>query len=197
MTRLGTVFVHVIDTGVGMSEWQLQSLFKEPWTQFNASETQEGKGSGLGLFIGQSMAMQHGGQLQASSRGIGLGSTFTLELPLYHAPEEMEEGPQLDEIIDDMAVPECTETSTSCRGTLRLLVVDDVQSNRKLLSRLTRNRHHRVNEAIDGREAVTNVQAAMKEEDPYDCILMDHECLSSKVQVLCGRFGECLAMPSL
>ena len=58
---------------------------------------------------------------------------------------------------------------------LRILVVDDVQSNRKLVARMARNRNHRVDEAQNGREAVDKVRAARKAHTPYDTILMDYE----------------------
>jgi signal transduction histidine kinase len=40
------------------------------------------KGTGLGLFIVRSVVERHGGRVYAESAGEGLGSTFTLTLPL-------------------------------------------------------------------------------------------------------------------
>jgi Histidine kinase-, DNA gyrase B-, and HSP90-like ATPase len=84
--RHGTVLIRVTDTGVGMSEKQLESLFQDG-TQFNVNELQSGHGSGLGLFISKGMVAQHGGELRASSPGLGHGATFTLSLPLYQIPD--------------------------------------------------------------------------------------------------------------
>jgi len=58
---------------------------------------------------------------------------------------------------------------------LRVLVVDDVASNRKLLKRLVANQGHIVEEAVDGQEAVEKVADAISRNLPYDSILMDYE----------------------
>lgn len=65
------------DTGCGMTPEVLANLF-EPF--FTKSRT--GKGTGLGLFISHQIVDQHGGTITASSPGPGLGSTFTVRLPL-------------------------------------------------------------------------------------------------------------------
>ena len=65
------------DTGCGMSADVLQNIF-EPF--FTRSRT--GKGTGLGLFISHQIIDQHGGTIEASSPGQGLGSTFTVRVPL-------------------------------------------------------------------------------------------------------------------
>lgn len=58
---------------------------------------------------------------------------------------------------------------------LRILVVDDVASNRKLLVRLVKKHGHIVDDAVDGRDAVEKVAQAVEEGWMYDAILMDHE----------------------
>jgi signal transduction histidine kinase len=65
------------DTGCGMTADVLQNIF-EPF--FTRSRT--GKGTGLGLFISHQIIDQHGGTIEASSPGQGLGSTFTVRVPL-------------------------------------------------------------------------------------------------------------------
>ena len=209
-----------------MSETQLSSLFQDG-AQFNVNELQAGQGSGLGLYISKGMAEQHGGSLVATSDGLGLGTTFTLSLPLYWVPpEESEEqspgndscemtatmtstalapgyGFQLDSSVEQDVENQCgranpmpgspKEGSRGSAGihenlpSLRILVVDDVKSNRRLIARLARNRHHIVEEAFDGQDALDKVRAALEEstsvaetgEDErsssYDVILMDYE----------------------
>jgi signal transduction histidine kinase len=65
------------DSGCGMEADVLENIF-EPF--FTRSRT--GKGTGLGLFISQRVATQHGGTITASSDGPGRGSTFSVRLPL-------------------------------------------------------------------------------------------------------------------
>lgn len=69
-----------------MTNDQLQELFQEG-VQFNVNVLQAGQGSGLGLYISKGIVKQHGESLVASSDGIGLGTTFTMRLPLYEVSE--------------------------------------------------------------------------------------------------------------
>jgi PAS domain S-box-containing protein len=74
----GRIALDVIDTGAGMDEQQLAQLF-QPFNRLG----QEGgpvEGTGIGLVISQRLAELMGGALRARS-SLGMGSTFTLELP--------------------------------------------------------------------------------------------------------------------
>jgi two-component system sensor histidine kinase SenX3 len=74
-----TVRICVRDRGVGIPRSQLRRIFRRFYRVqargFNV------KGTGLGLYIVQSIARQHGGRVFADSDGEGKGATFTLELP--------------------------------------------------------------------------------------------------------------------
>lgn len=67
----------VRDTGCGMAKDVLQKVFEPFYTR-----SKTGKGTGLGLFISQRVATQHGGTITAASDGPGKGSTFTVRFPL-------------------------------------------------------------------------------------------------------------------
>jgi two-component system, OmpR family, sensor histidine kinase SenX3 len=73
--------VRVTDRGVGISPAELKRIFRR-FYRIPASVAMRTKGSGLGLFIVRSVARKHGGRAFAESEGAGLGSTFTLLLPL-------------------------------------------------------------------------------------------------------------------
>jgi PAS domain S-box-containing protein len=75
---LGAITVR--DTGLGMSSEELALVF-EPYVQFDNSLSREHKGTGLGMPISRQMARAMGGDLVATSEP-GVGSTFTLTLPL-------------------------------------------------------------------------------------------------------------------
>lgn len=165
--RSGSVQIKVIDTGAGMSQEQLTALFREG-IQFNVNELQSGQGSGLGLFISMGIVKQHGGDLVVSSEGLGRGTTFACTLPLYHVPDaQTPPTPPAEQVVAPKEKVKPTP--------LRILVVDDIATNRKLLTRLAVNKGHSVDEAKDGREAVDKVVNASRENNPYDTILMDYE----------------------
>lgn len=83
----GTAQLAFTDSGCGMTSEVLQNIF-EPF--FTRSRT--GKGTGLGLFISHQIIDQHGGTIEASSPGPGLGSTFTVRVPLTEVGGQ--EGPE-------------------------------------------------------------------------------------------------------
>lgn len=69
----------VSDTGIGMTEEQLQHIFK-PFTQADASTTRKYGGTGLGLTISQRLCQILGGEIAVESE-VERGSTFTVRLP--------------------------------------------------------------------------------------------------------------------
>ena len=78
--RKDVLVIRVTDTGIGMSEEQLQRLFL-PFEQADATTTRRFGGSGLGLSICKDLVSQLGGDISASSQ-LGLGSTFVVSLPI-------------------------------------------------------------------------------------------------------------------
>ncbi|TME61994.1 MAG: HAMP domain-containing histidine kinase [Chloroflexi bacterium] len=73
--------VTVKDQGVGLARSHLGVLFKK-YGRVEIPENRERIGVGLGLYVARLIAEAHGGTITASSVGLGLGSTFVLELPL-------------------------------------------------------------------------------------------------------------------
>lgn len=78
--------VEVCDTGVGIPEDEQKNIF-EPFRQVSNSITRENRGSGLGLAIVKQLVELMGGQISLQSE-MGVGSTFTITLPLINAPGE-------------------------------------------------------------------------------------------------------------
>ena len=75
----GTLAVHVRDTGIGIPQDRLETVF-ETFTQLDGSDTRRAGGTGLGLAIASRLAERLGGALWAESEP-GHGSTFCLRLP--------------------------------------------------------------------------------------------------------------------
>jgi signal transduction histidine kinase len=73
--------IKVSDNGIGLSPEFLPRVF-EKFTQADTSLSRQNTGLGLGLAIVQHLVKTHGGTVQADSRGIGCGATFTVRLPL-------------------------------------------------------------------------------------------------------------------
>jgi signal transduction histidine kinase len=172
----GFIDIRVIDTGVGMSSSQLKAVFDDG-VQFGANKLQGGGGSGLGMFIARSIVEQHQGTLNVESKGLGFGSTFIAKLPLYYDPSSTS---VTSENTEDFPPPSSIGTNGVQQPIpqeffpQRILVVDDVTPNLKLLMRLLKNRGHSCDGAVDGREAVECVKKAGAN-NPYDTILLDHE----------------------
>jgi signal transduction histidine kinase len=77
----GVQRISVEDSGVGISTTDQARLF-EKFYRVQKNEANGGLGSGLGLAIVKSVVEQHGGRVYVESR-LGVGSTFTIELPFH------------------------------------------------------------------------------------------------------------------
>jgi PAS domain S-box-containing protein len=148
--------VQVRDTGVGIPESKLPTLF-EKFSQADASTTRRYGGTGLGLAICKQLVTLMGGEIGAESRE-GAGSTFWFALPLA-----------LDAAPHALPVPEVDLTG------LRVLIVDDNQVNRKVLHEQVISWGMRNGSCASGAEALEALRAAARGGDPYDFVLLDYQ----------------------
>ena len=80
LTRdLGSVFVSVIDTGIGIPKEEIQKIF-DRFYRVDKARARETGGTGLGLAIALDAVKLHGGFIEVNSEE-GIGSKFTLVLP--------------------------------------------------------------------------------------------------------------------
>ncbi|MHB9066668.1 MAG: response regulator [Pirellulaceae bacterium] len=157
---------HVIDTGMGMTTEQMARIFK-PFEQADSSVTRRFGGTGLGLSISKRLAEALGGDLRVQSTP-GQGSTFTLLIetgPLSGV--RMIDAPTAEQLLQRTKQVEHTASDILLRPS-RVLIVDDGESNRQLISLLLRRAGLEVSEAENGVEAVHRV-----EEGTFDLVLMD------------------------
>jgi len=90
------IVISVSDTGIGIPEEKLESIFEE-FTQVDASTTRKVGGTGLGLPISRHFIEMHKGQIWVDSKP-GQGSTFSFAIPLTldtKAPDTIESLPSI------------------------------------------------------------------------------------------------------
>ncbi len=75
-----TVIIRIKDEGIGIPPSELKRVFRRFYRVVNLT-TQKQKGTGLGLFIVQSVIKKHNGKISVESEGEGKGSVFTIQLP--------------------------------------------------------------------------------------------------------------------
>ncbi len=150
------LMVRVTDTGIGIPSETLARLFR-PFTQADASTSRLYGGSGLGLAISRSLVGMMGGRIGAESEP-GKGSTFwfTLELPVA----DMTSGDACDAIA--------SSGPTDDISGLRVLVVEDNATNRRVLEALLGKLGVSVELVEGGQEALDALGR-----ERYDMVLMD------------------------
>ena len=123
---------------------------------------------GMGLYMSYQTVLKHqGGEMGFFSREVGKGSIFYFELPVEMISRQ--DIPSVTHIQDDQLV--------SSLPNLRILVVDDVESCRKLLIRniTIKMKPISVDQAVNGQDAVLKITASLACEKPYDLVFMDYE----------------------
>ena len=153
----GCLTIDVRDTGIGLTPTDRKTIF-EPFVQSDAVRgTHVYQGTGLGLAISQRLVIRMGGVIRLESE-VGKGSCFTVELPGI----ETAEGEKRTATGHSPALYAALERK------LRILLVDDVPLNLKVLSALLKKAGMESIQASSGFEALE----LLKRERP-DLILTD------------------------
>jgi signal transduction histidine kinase/ActR/RegA family two-component response regulator len=113
--------VHVSDNGRGISPDAMPNLFRQ-FSQVEPTHDINKGGLGLGLSIVKILVGKHGGSVVAESEGLGLGSTFTIKLPLRAV-----------ELAPAAAAADASMSNGSALKGLRILVVEDDNDSREVL----------------------------------------------------------------
>jgi PAS domain S-box-containing protein len=145
----------VTDTGPGIPHGKLGRIF-DPFDQLDPSNTRRHGGSGLGLSICRSLVEMMGGSIEVSSEE-GVGSTFTVRLPLARA--ERQQAP---------TAPEEAKAGALSGLSLRILAAEDNPMNQLVLTTLMGALGLDPYIVANGEEAVRAYQR-----EPWDLILMD------------------------
>ena len=148
----------VSDTGIGMTEAQMDKIFDD-FTQAEAATTAKFGGTGLGLSITKQLVEMMGGELSVGSEE-GVGSTFTIKVPrAVHQVEEVEstEAGLLSGIDEAMN-----------HANLTLLVIDDDPLAHDLVKRKLGAESYNIISALDGADGLVKARSQRP-----DLILLD------------------------
>ena len=158
------VVISVSDTGVGIPADQLEAIF-DPFVQADNSVTRQFGGTGLGLAICRRIVNALGGSISVTST-VGQGSTFKVTLPTGPLDGvKILDAPAADGLRSKSRLP---KSGPTCLAQVRILLVEDGSTNRKLLGLILRRAGAEVAEAEHGQ-----IGLEMATRDPYDLILMD------------------------
>lgn len=159
--------IHIMDTGIGMSEETLQTIF-EPYKQEDSSITAIAGGLGLGLSICKQLIEMHGGTLKASSIQ-GKGSVFTFTLPLAGGDAE-KDTPVTAPLVNRSELSFKTDPismnamigpfSKSFQYTYKpkVLAIDDDPVNLKVLTNILSEDQYEVETVMSGQEALQQLE---------------------------------------
>lgn len=153
-TADGRLQLAFTDSGAGMTPQTISRIFR-PFEQGSAEIVRRYGGLGLGLTISKAFLEAQNGIIEASSPGLGQGSTFTLSLPAIPASTQ---------------APRPPSTSPPLAGgqrQLEILLVEDHDDTSRVLSRLLERLGHRV------RVADSVASAILAAKQPFDLLLSD------------------------
>ncbi len=153
----GTLRIAVTDTGIGIAPENLRRIF-DPFVQGDSMRGGRAyEGSGLGLAISRWLVEKMGGRLSVTSRP-ECGSTFVVQLADVRFEAGRETAPE-----------EPVEMPSAAVGNCRVLLVDDVSMNLKVLAAMLKKIQVDSESATSGEEALRR----LRQDGNYDMVLTD------------------------
>ncbi|PQO46239.1 ATP-binding protein [Blastopirellula marina] len=149
------VTVRIKDNGIGLPPDQIKNIFTM-FMQIDRSLERSYSGLGIGLTLVKSLVEMHGGRIDVTSPGPGLGSEFSVTLPC--AKVDQEEDTQ----------PRSSAVGAHAADKHRVLVVDDNAAAADMLSKVVKMLGNEVRTAEDGKQAIEVAESFRPE-----IILMD------------------------
>ncbi len=170
IARLGanqrTLQIQVMDSGIGIPVDKQGAIFT-PFSQADASMTRRFGGTGLGLSISRKIAEALGGSIEVESEP-GVGSTFTATIATGEVLElESAATPPTSDVIPTANPESCDPIGRVPRG-CRVLLVEDGDTNRRLIHKMLER--HGI-EVMDAENGQVGIDLATTHE--FDAILLD------------------------
>jgi CheY-like chemotaxis protein len=153
-----TLRFEVCDTGIGIPQADQDRIF-DPFTQVDATTTRQHGGTGLGLAIATELVRLMGGRIGVNST-LGRGSTFYFTVTLPETPELAGEETHRARPLSELAG-------------LRVLVVDDNATNRRVLENTLRHGHLNPVLATNGLACLAALRQAVAEGNPFQVLIAD------------------------
>lgn len=155
----------VKDTGIGIKKEDFEKLF-ESFQRLEERRNRTIEGTGLGLNLTKRLIEMMGGTLTVESI-YGEGSTFTARIP-----QEIRSSEQMGDFMERYQrrmVPAGQRKDSLTAPKARILVVDDVEMNLKVVKGLLRETKIQIDTAMSGKECLERIQ-----KQSYDMIFLDH-----------------------
>jgi two-component system CheB/CheR fusion protein len=131
----GSLLVKITDTGIGMTQEELERVFGAFSQGDHARNSHRFGGLGLGLAISQKIIEFHAGRIHADSKGRNKGASFTIELP-FSAIKNKNSLPRKD--------PSAHLSPVQKNKGARILLVEDHEPTRNALANLLTRRHYKI-----------------------------------------------------
>ena len=152
----------VRDTGVGIAPEQKEQIFRS-FTQADGAATRRHGGTGLGLTISRQIINLLGGEINVESE-VGRGSTFSFDLTY-----EVAEHPS----ALAGAQHSCDPDRRRLLADRRVLVIDDNDTNRRIVEQALTEWGCQVASAASGREGLEALEAAQREQRGFELVVLD------------------------
>lgn len=150
-----TIMFSVTDTGIGIPRDKRGVIF-DAFVQGDGSTTRLYGGTGLGLSITKNLAMMMGGKIGVESE-VGRGSRFWFSATFAKQGEE--------DASPDESLPDLKD--------LRVLVVDDNETNALILAKMLARFGCRTEAAAGGADAIRTLKEASRGDNPFQLLFLD------------------------
>ncbi len=151
MVEGNTLRINVTDTGVGIPEKKLDTIFAA-FEQVDGKSTREFAGTGLGLAISERLLQLMGGGISVQSC-VDVGTTFSIDLP-----------------VERCELPKPQQTVAADMNGLKVLIVDDLDINLTILERMLQRRGASVTKSARPHEALELARS-----HPFDLAILDFQ----------------------